>query len=339
MKTSFKWIFGWVFFLSLPFFSMGQEDSTQWVRIVMDGGKEWEGIILEDDGREILLHTSNVGKVYLVKDQIDSVIEIKSKNRKVVDGVFPDRGPLATRYFQTSNALPLDRNSHYMLVHLYGPEVQFVLSDRFSVGLITTWLASPMILSMRYTIPTRNPRINFGFGTLVASSMIFNDFRGYGGYHLGMVTLGDELRNLTISAGYAYGTPGALEVVSVPGVYPDPASVQREEVNERFIQAPIVSVAGSLKLKGNIRFMFNSTFSYSFTEEVNRVRQNNLPANLTILDDPLMVRTFGFHVLPAIRFQYRLNQAFQLAVGGAVWFREEEINTLPTPMASWFIEF
>ena len=65
------------------------------------------GEIISDDGREILVITNQVGKLYLNKSEISSITKIDEKFNAINNGEFRASGPFTTRYCFTNNALPL----------------------------------------------------------------------------------------------------------------------------------------------------------------------------------------------------------------------------------------
>ena len=98
--------------------------------VTKNNGMEYIGKILNDDGREILLETNTLGKIYITKSDIKSITLVSSRN-EVVFGEYRTQGPFTTRYQFTTNAFSIKRGENYALVNLYGPEVHFSLSDRF----------------------------------------------------------------------------------------------------------------------------------------------------------------------------------------------------------------
>jgi hypothetical protein len=142
---------------------------TNLYRVVKSNNQEYIGRILNDDGREVLLETSALGKIYIVKSDIQS-ITIVHREIDFVGDEYRGTGVFTTRYQFSTNAFPLQKHDNYALVNLYGPEVHFSVSKNFSVGVMATWIASPIVLALKYTIPTRNEKLNFGFGTLLFES-------------------------------------------------------------------------------------------------------------------------------------------------------------------------
>jgi hypothetical protein len=161
---------------------------TNLYRVLKYNNQEYIGRIVSDDGREVLLETSALGKIFLVKSEIQS-ITIIHREIDFVGDEYRGIGVFTTRYQFSTNAFPLQKHENYALINLYGPEVHFSVSKNFSVGIMATWIASPIVLAMKYSIPTRNEKLNFGFGTLLGSVGYLNKGKGYGGLHWAMATL------------------------------------------------------------------------------------------------------------------------------------------------------
>jgi hypothetical protein len=139
-------------------------DTTKFL-IVHNNGIEYIGEILSDDGREILLKTAQLGNIYIPKSDVKSITKVDMQNDYKA-GEFLGQGVFTTRYQFTTNAFPIQKGDNYAMVNLYGPEVHLSVAQNFSVGVMATWIASPIALAFKYTIPTQNPKLNFGLGTL-----------------------------------------------------------------------------------------------------------------------------------------------------------------------------
>ena len=252
--------------------------NTAKVIVTTNDGKERVGVILSDDGREILLLSESIGKVYIAKIDIESIKPIEREDVQEYDGDYRTSGPFTTRYYFTTNALPIKKTEDYAMIHLYGPEVHFSVNDRLSLGIMSSWIASPFVLAAKFTIPTKNEKINFGIGTLMGSSGYLNTFRGYGGLHWGMITIGVRMSNLTISAGYSYVQPGfKMDEYAVGTYYPDSTqqihslNIPIETVTSSLIQAPVFSIAGVTKVGKRASFFFDSMlFLYSIKRGTGR---------------------------------------------------------------------
>jgi hypothetical protein len=183
---------------------------------------------LSDDGREILIVTEKLGKIFIPKSEINSIVVIKDKN-SIVRGEFHSEGPFTTRHSFTTNALPIKKGENYAMVNLYGPEVHFAVTDHFNIGIMSTWIASPVAIAAKYTFPSNNPKVNFSIGTLMGTSGYLNNFSSLGGLHFGNLTYGDRKNNITFSAGYGY----------LLSAWDDP------------YEGPIISIAGIAKVGAN----------------------------------------------------------------------------------------
>lgn len=173
-------------------------------------GNELYGFIISDDGREILLETTTIGKIYINKSDIKEIIDTKKtiSSEKVDSGSyteFRDSGPFTTRYYFTNNALPIKKGEDYAMIHLYGPEVHFAVSDKLSLGIMSTWIASPIALATKYSLFT-NGKTHLALGTILGSSGYLGIADGgvFGGLHWLTLTQGDRLKNISISGGYGY---------------------------------------------------------------------------------------------------------------------------------------
>ncbi len=171
-----------------------------------DGG-EFYGHILADDGREILLLTKKIGKIYISKSDIAEIVLLTTEEvQKLRDAPYQDyrnSGPYTTRYYFTTNALPIKKNEHYAMLHLYGPEVHFAVADGFSVGVMTTWIGSPIAAAAKYTLFSKNKN-SMSVGTIIGSSGFLFNGKGFGGLHFATYTRGVPGKNMSISAGYGH---------------------------------------------------------------------------------------------------------------------------------------
>ena len=173
-------------------------------------GNELYGFIISDDGREILLETKTIGKVYINKSDIKEIIN--TKRSVSVDSIddesyteFRDSGPFTTRYYFTNNALPVKKGEDYAMIHLYGPEVHFSLNDKLSFGVMSTWIASPIALASKYSLYSDGNN-HVALGTILGTSGYLGIADGgvFGGLHWLTLTKGNRLENISFSAGYGY---------------------------------------------------------------------------------------------------------------------------------------
>ncbi len=308
---------------------------------------DYIGEILSDDGREILLNTESLGKIYIPKSEIRSIIKI-SNIENIKHGEFRYTGPFTTRYSFTNNAHPVAKGENYSLINLYGPEVHFAISNSFSLGLMTTWIASPMILALKYSIPTKNPNLNFSLGTLMGTSGYINTFRGFMGLHWANFTIGDRLNNFTLSGGYGYIDLGLM--TNSPGIY---ENVQPDETGRNLIQGPMASIAGIVKVGSKVSFVFDSMFMYLSGQSTNTDYHESASGYWDDVTGQWVNQQYTYTVttvneyyltlmlMPGLRFQKSENTAFQFNLSGVALIGLNNIQThsFPLPMCTWFFRF
>jgi hypothetical protein len=324
----------------LPQTLHAQVDSTQSEqvlhRVVKFDGREYIGVLLSDDGREVLIETEQLGKIYIPKADIESIALAKTDD-SLIRGKFRESGPFTTRYYFTNNALPIRKGEHYVMVHLYGPEVHFAVADRLSVGIMATWIASPIGLAVKYAIPTANDRLNFSVGSIVLSSGYLFQSQGFGGLHWASASYGRPGKNFTISGGYAYADLGFDNRHDLP------------DLRDRVRQGPVLGVAALLPVGEKASFLFDSmtflTVHHNYHDIDPYAPGNGGPAT------PILLWHSGDKVstvlMPGMRFQRNARSAFQIALAGVIEYSSigfdyestsGSTRSLPIPMCSWFIK-
>jgi hypothetical protein len=368
MKTFF-FLCAVVCSFNLAFGQNVEPDSTskdQLYVVTKNDGREYIGKILSDDGREILIETEILGKIYIPKSEIISIIKVQDQ-KEIVYGEYQSTGPFTTRYAFTTNALPIKKGENYALLNIWGPEVHFALTDHLNVGVMSTWAASPMILALKYSFKTKNEKINFSIGTLMGTSGYFNTFRGFGGLHFANITMGSRKKNLTLSGGYAYMKDGSYSSYFEPGTYITNGSALYYNYGDQKLvspmqQGPIFSIAGIIPVGAKASFVFDSMVGF-FSSQKNVVTTTTLIPDASYQDpnppytyynipgtyqhDVVNVRTESnaLFLMPGMRFQTKENRAFQVALAGVAVFRTKGYTgsnpnySLPIPMCTWFFRF
>ena len=173
------------------------------VLIVKNDGGEFIGEIISDDGREILVVTKAIGKIFINKSDISSITKVDEGLKNKENKEFRASGPFTTRYYFTTNALPIKKNDSYGLIHLYGPEIHLSVGNKTSIGIMATWIASPIALVLKQQIYSNN-NFHVSIGSIIGSSGYINQGQTYGGLHWGTMTIGNRLSNVSFSAGLAH---------------------------------------------------------------------------------------------------------------------------------------
>ena len=325
------------------------------VVVVLSNGNEYIGTIEKDDGREIYLMTINMGGVYLQKSDIRSVEPVESESQ-IVQGEFRNTGPFTTRYAFTTNALSINKGENYTMLNLYGPEMHMAVSNRLSVGIMSTWIGSPLILALKYTIPTKNPNVNFSLGNLAATSGYLQSFRGYGNLAFGNVTLGNRLNNITLAGGYFMYRGGGLENYNQAFSVVTDRQGFDEDVSKGLpkpVHGPMISIGGIARIGAKASFVFDSMLGF-FEHEYYEY-------NMTTISDPVYSQSSPFQLLvpgqyahtvtlektkssvmfimPGMRFQRDERKAFQFSLAGIVIEDGGESISFPFPLCTWFYRF
>lgn len=140
------------------------QDSLKISIIEKNDGTQFVGVILSDDNREVLIRTENIGDVYIPKHEIASKENYDPELFK--KGLFLGEDLFATRYIFSTNGMPIKKGESYVLLNLYGPDVQFAVADNFSLGVITSWRMLPIIGSAKKSF-SLGKNTHMAVGTLV----------------------------------------------------------------------------------------------------------------------------------------------------------------------------
>ncbi len=318
--------------------------SEQLYIVTKTNGNEYIGYILNDDGREVLIETQNLGKIYIPKYDIRSIAKITNE-KEIVRGELHSAGPFTTRYIFTTNALPISKGMNYARLNLYGPEVHFALTNNFSFGILTTWAVSPFIISGKYSFSTKNPKLNYSIGTLMGNSGYINNMKTWGGLHYGNVTYGTPKENLTFGAGYGYLVPGVTEREAPEGTYYTSNDYYNSQIDRPTYPAkgPIFSFSGITKVGSKASFIFDSMLGFmSLKTTYVNTSQTGFDTRFVVRDG--LDRTTILVLMPGMRFQTRENSAFQVSLNTVKvinWSNtsSEENVTFPLPSCSWFYRF
>ena len=106
-----------------------------------DGG-EFIGEIISDDGREMLLMTATIGKIYINKSDISRITFVDEKSTNKVGGEFRAEGPFTTRYFLPIILCLLKRKNIMLLFSFM--DLKFTFQYRINYFFMASWMASPI---------------------------------------------------------------------------------------------------------------------------------------------------------------------------------------------------
>ena len=325
-------------FLSAQVTQFETVDVKQYV-VTCHNGAEYIGEIIKDDGREVLMQIEVLGQIYIPKIEVKSIIELKEKEN-IVNKEYQPEGPFTTRYTFTTNALPIKRGENYGMINLYGPEFHVAVTDNLNVGIMSSWIASPLVLAIKYSFKTNSEKVHYSFGTLIGTSGYLNGFKGYGGLHWLNVTLGDRKNNITFSSGYSYIKTGISSFREAPGVYlyDDPNAYFGYQNDEPLglSSGPIFSVAGIFKIGAKTSFIFDSLLGfYTHERQYTEFLANDLGYRV-VRDEN--AHSTALLIMPGVRFQNTERKAFQISLSGISLYGDSDAS-FPIPMCTWFYKF
>jgi len=325
-------------------------DSTQQLYVVIkSNGTEYICYILSDDGREVLIQTEKLGKVYIPKTDIREIRPLRAQKDLFQDKFSPNN-PFTTRYSFTTNALPVHKGENYYQLNLYGPEFHFAVSEHLNLGVMSTWLGSPLAFAAKYTIPTKNPKLNFSVGTIMANSGYIMNFSRWGGLHFANVTFGNRENNLTFAGGILHWHGGNY-TVELPGTYANTnfySQIPSKTVNNPPLVGPMFSVAGIARIGVKTSFVFDSMLGYfkrSFetSDMMNIYNGTNGQWSRVVTAGVENRETLAFFMMPGMRVNRNEVSAFQFSLAG-VSIRQQingstEAYSFPFPFCTWYYIF
>ncbi len=337
-------------FLLISAFANGQEKNL--VAIKLMNGNEYVGTIEKDDGREIYVLTQSIGGIYLLKSEIQSIKPING-DTQVVQGEIRDTGPFTTRYAFTTNALSIKKGENYAMLNLYGPEIHMAVTNRLSVGIMSTWIGSPLVLAVKYTVPTRRPNLNFSFGNLTATSGYLQSFRGFGNLAFANMTIGNRLNNITIAAGYFAYRGGGRDNFNKATTFTSTNSYVDYSPYQGLpkpVHGPMISIGTIARIGSKASFVFDSMvgfFEHEYGESsVTTIREPiyspNPPYDSGEYRHDITIKKSHstiYFIMPGMRFQREERKAFQFCLAGLVVNDSGDLVSVPFPMCTWFYRF
>ncbi len=352
MKNHLFCLLAFFALLATPAVSSGQvpADSSRQLSVVLkNDGAEYIGYILQDDGREILIETEKLGKVYIPKADIKEIRLLKPK-KDLFNNDYKPNNPFSTRYSFTTNALPVNKGENYYMLNLYGPEFHFAVTNRLNVGVMSTWIGSPIAVAAKYTIPTKNEKLNFSLGTILGTSGYIMNFSRFGGLHFANVTLGDRDHNITLAGGLLHWEGGSI-TLDAPGNYTGmdyAMGIPQQSIKNEPLVGPMFSVAGFARIGKRASFVFDSMLGY-FDRSIARNDINYTYDPISSNSTTTITRVFesrqtlAFFMMPGMRINRSETSAFQFSLAGVsarqVINGRVETYSFPLPLCSWFYTF
>jgi hypothetical protein len=125
----------------------------------------------------------------------------------------------------------MKKGENYAMIHLYGPEIHFGVTDKLSLGVMATWIASPIAVAAKYSIYQKE-NTSVALGSILGSSGYLFGGTGFFGLHWLTATKGKAGKNISLSAGLSHfnlgdtwgQTVGSSYTYSVYESEPDPTN-------------------------------------------------------------------------------------------------------------------
>ena len=367
-------------FLVFPFsYTISQSDSTSIILVASDhvgkfyiietvGGIEYLGEVIKDDGREVWVLDERLGLVMLPKYSISEMI-LLDLEIDMVGANFIPTGVFTTRYVFTTNAFPIEKGKHYAMINLFGPEAHFAVNDKLNIGVMTTWIASPISFVTKYSFSKDEVPIKVSVGGIIGNSGYLDLFKTNGGIGFVTLTKGTRQNNISLSLGYGFlsnsytgphleaGTY-ALTLDYVPSnnysntlysITSDqyPGAILNDNAT---ISGPILSLAFTVKIGRNSSLVFDSMLGKFSQSNTNSTVSNlsapsqNQVTNLyewdVIVERDDYDNTYKAAVfMPGVRIQRSESKAFQFAIAGVTFSENGSLEAFPIPMVTLFRGF
>jgi hypothetical protein len=169
--------------------------------IELNDGTLISGNMVSEDNREIVVLTENKGQIILPKYTIKSRrLALKTD---YLDSKLIHKNPHPSRYFYSPSAFPLEKNTGYFnLTYFSVMQVQYGLTDEFSVGVSSTFLLMPLLINAKWSEKIDdNLYVSFG-GQL--GRLWWTSESPIVGLGFGNVTYGNPEQNVSLNVGYGF---------------------------------------------------------------------------------------------------------------------------------------
>ncbi len=291
------------------------QDSTMY-RIVTTDNDEKIGYIIKQDEREVTFLTSDNRRIIIPQYVIKKIEPVKKEDFNA-SGEFVGEDKFATRYFITTNGLPVKAGEHYIQWNLFGPDFQFAVGKNFGLGLLTTWFAVPIVGTAKYSLQL-GPQSQLAIGTMLGTSSwarFTSDFNFGGILPFASLSFGNRKANLAFSGGYG-------------GVWIDGEASGR----------PLASVAGMIKVSSKISLVFDSFIVLSggtYQDVTYQYDYDPITGVYTPIEVVTTKRRPGVGLfIPGVRIHQGEGKALQFGFMGVA--TDGEMVPVPIPTVQWY---
>ena len=290
-------------------------------RIIKNDNSQYIGTILSQDAREVLILTEKLGEIIIPKHEIKEIRELQPDDYK--GGVFIGEEFFATRYFLTTNGLPVKKGESYTQWNIFGPDFQFAVADNLGLGIMTSWVGMPIVGTIKYSI-NLGETFNMALGGLLGTGSWAKP--GFGMMlPFTAFTMGNRTHNINFSTGY-----GLVFYTTENYNYTTELSTKEKAREGRFL----LSLAGMTKVSPAISLVFDSFIvpPGAFREYIEYEWYDSINGVMEVKTTKRSPGLFIF--VPGIRWQTQPYQAFQFGFTGMRF--EGEFLPVPIPMLQWY---
>lgn len=304
-------------------------------RIERNDGNVLIGRIMNMDAREIMVLLNDQTRLVLPKHLIRSISALDDQSQTDQSAA---AGVQTATYVLTSSALPMPKGSSSIQFNIAGMAIEAFPTERFSVGLISSWFSAPMFATAMYRMPLGD-NLWLGAGGFVGwgGSLADRNFLAAPTLTLSMTS---AAMNLSLTGGFG-ATSLAVET------YATPSFSERSEMRQITTPRAYLALGASMKLARNVRLIvdaFMITASGSVLLPDGRWMRND--EYFYYEPERSFTRSFttysNIFIIPAIRWEYGSGSYWQFGFAG---YKGNLLNLennsdwspLPIPVVQWVI--
>ncbi len=274
--------------------------------IKTNDGNSIIGRFLEENPRETTIKLQDNRVVILPSYIIVSRSKVSTDN--MIKGRVFIPNPHPSRYFYTPTALPMKKDEIYIQsIYLLTAQLQYGITDNWSLGIATTVAGIPMFISSKYSYKIKENH-HIAIGGQVGN-LTYIEPNTYLGIGFGCYTYGNAESNISVAAGYSmYSEKGYFPT----GYSPSPFGGYSTNYTEsrRGTYSPAMSISGIRRLSNSLALMGefwvlpenNTVFGGPFLRMFfNKTHTYDVGLVYMYIDDfPL--------IIPAFSYTFKFNQ-------------------------------
>ncbi|NBU89822.1 MAG: hypothetical protein EBS12_00035 [Flavobacteriia bacterium] len=234
-------ICSFIFSFNFGFSQTYPTDSTKLVCVTLNDGTKIIGKVTQNNERELTVSSLDGRRQIIPQFFVKTISDINESDMSI-NGKYIGKDNYCTRYFLTTNGLPIEKGKNYIQWNLFGPDIQFSVSDHFGVGIMTSWFATPVVGSFKYSNKI-SKNVHYAIGGLLGTTTwsFMDDLRSGLALPFAALTFGNGRNNINFSYGYGASWKG-LESQGTA----------------------LYSIAGMIKLSNKLSFIFDSFITKEF---------------------------------------------------------------------------